>query len=167
MKSWAMRPKLRALFAASILALAFTGPVLAVTPDEMLKDSALESRAREISQHLRCVVCQNQSIDDSSAPLAHDLRVLVRDRLTAGDSDAQTLDYIVARYGNFVLLKPPFQFNTLMLWLGPFLFLALAGIAFLRAVRRQDAAPAGEAATDLTPDERRRLEALTNEGTNL
>ena len=162
-----MSARIHGALMALLLTLSFSGAALAVTPDEMLKDPALESRAREISQHLRCVVCQNQSIDDSSAPLAHDLRVLVRDRLTAGDSDAQALDYIVARYGNFVLLKPPFQFNTLMLWLGPFLFLALAGFAFLRAVRRQDVAPAGEAATDLSPDERRRLKALTNEGTNV
>ena len=110
----------------------------AVTPDEMLTDPALETRAREISQQLRCVVCQNQSIDNFNAPLAHDLRILVRDRLKAGDSDAQTLDYIVARYGNFVLLKPPMQLNTLFLWFGPFLILLLAGYAFVRVVRRQE-----------------------------
>jgi cytochrome c-type biogenesis protein CcmH len=133
----------------------------------MLQDTALEARAREISQHLRCVVCQNQSIDDSSAPLAHDLRVLVRDRLTAGDSDAQALKFIVDRYGNFVLLKPPMQFNTLLLWIGPFLFLLLAGFTFMRAVRRQSAVPSSDTAQDLTPDERRRLEALTNEGTTV
>jgi cytochrome c-type biogenesis protein CcmH len=171
MMSWAMKTKRRAVVAAFMLTFAFAGPSIAVTPDEMLNDPVLESRARDISQHLRCVVCQNQSIDDSSAPLAHDLRVLVRDRLTAGDSNAQALNYIVDRYGNFVLLKPPFQFNTLLLWLGPLLFFVLAGYAFLRAVQRQDAAPVGEAATDLTPDERRRLKALmpnaTNEGTNV
>ena len=136
----------------------------AVTPDEMLKDPALEFRAREISQHLRCVVCQNQSIDDSSAPLAHDLRILVRDRLSAGDSDAQTLDYVVARYGNFVLLRPPMQLNTLFLWFGPFLILLLAGYAFVRVVRLQETAPAGEASAELTPDEQRRIDVLTNEG---
>jgi cytochrome c-type biogenesis protein CcmH len=157
------RARLRTLI--SVLALLYGAPAQAVTPDEMLKDPALESRAREISQHLRCVVCQNQSIDDSSAPLAHDLRILVRDRLTSGDSDAQALDYIVARYGNFVLLKPPFQLDTLFLWLGPFLFVVLAGLALVRVVRRQAAVPSNETAAELTPEERRRLEALTDEGT--
>ena len=152
---------------SALLALFCTVPVQAVTPNEMLNDTALEARAREISQHVRCVVCQNQSIDDSSAPLAHDLRILVRDRLTSGDSDAQALDYIVARYGNFVLLKPPFQFDTLFLWLGPFVFLLLAGLALVRVIRRQDALPAGEASPELSPDERRRLDALTNEGTSV
>ncbi len=151
----------------ALLALFCTGPVQAVTPDEMLNDKALEARAREISQHLRCVVCQNQSIDDSSAPLARDLRILVRDRLTLGDSDAQALDYIVARYGNFVLLRPPFQFDTLLLWLGPFAFILLAGLALVRVIRRQDALPAGEASPELSPEECRRLEALTNEGTSV
>jgi cytochrome c-type biogenesis protein CcmH len=146
------------------LAFSFAGAAQAVTPDEMLKDPALEARAREISQHLRCVVCQNQSIDDSSAPLAHDLRILVRDRLTAGDSDEQALNFIVARYGNFVLLKPPVQLNTLFLWLGPFIFLALAGYGLVRTLRRQETAPDGEAAAELTPDERKRLADLTNEG---
>jgi cytochrome c-type biogenesis protein CcmH len=153
------------LFAIWFAMLVAATCVSAVTPDEMLKDPALESRAREISQQLRCVVCQNQSIDDSSAPLARDLRILVRDRLTSGDSDAQALEYIVARYGNFVLLKPPFQLDTLFLWFGPLLFLSLAGLALVRVVRRQAAIPASETGTDLTPEERRRLEALTDEGT--
>jgi cytochrome c-type biogenesis protein CcmH len=98
------------------LLLTFMVPAVAVTPDEMLKDPALEARARQLSQELRCMVCQNQSIDDSEAPLAHDLRVLVRDRLTAGDSDSQVLDYLVSRYGEFVLLKPRFETSTLLLW---------------------------------------------------
>ncbi len=150
---------------ACTLAMSFAATAThAVTPDEMLKDPVLETRAREISQHLRCVVCQNQSIDDSSAPLAHDLRILVRDRLKAGDSDTQTLNYVVARYGNFVLLKPPMQLNTLFLWFGPFLIFLLAGYAFVRVVRRQETAPAGESISELTPDERRRLNVLTDEG---
>ena len=95
----------------------------AVEPDEMLKDPVLEARARVVTQELRCVVCQNQSVDDSDAPLAHDIRVLVRERIMKGDSDAQARDYIVARYGNFVLLRPPVQGDTLLLWFGPVLLL--------------------------------------------
>ncbi len=148
-------------------------PVRAVTPDEILKDPAMEARARVISQDLRCVVCQNQSIDDSNAPLAKDLRVLVRDRLLAGDSDKAVKDFIVARYGNFVLLKPPMQLNTLLLWLAPLLVLLAAGFALLRFLRHQEtvAAEAPDASAtattgttagddDLTPQEKKRLEAL-------
>ncbi len=98
----------------------------AVLPEEMLPDKVLEDRARDISQDLRCLVCQNQSIDDSNAPLARDLRVIVRERLMAGDSNAQVFDYVVLRYGNYVLLKPPFQANTFMLWAAPFLMLLIA-----------------------------------------
>jgi cytochrome c-type biogenesis protein CcmH len=111
-------------------------PCRAVLPDERLQDPALEARARLLSQELRCVVCQNQSIDDSNAPLAHDLRVLLRERLSSGDNDSQAMEFIVARYGNFVLLKPPMQWNTLFLWVGPFLALLVAGIGFGRFVRR-------------------------------
>ena len=110
-------------------------PSHAVLPDEILKDAGLEKRARALSQNLRCLVCQNQSIDDSDAPLARDLRVLVRERLTAGDTDAKAMDYIVARYGTFVLLKPPMQSNTLLLWLMPLLLLAGAVIGFRRHLR--------------------------------
>jgi cytochrome c-type biogenesis protein CcmH len=103
----------------------------AVLPDEVLKDPALEIRARLISQDLRCLVCQNQSIDDSNAPLAKDLRVIVRERLTAGDSNEQVFNYVVVRYGNYVLLKPPLQQDTLILWLAPFFLMIIAlGIAF-------------------------------------
>ena len=98
----------------------------AVLPDEMLKDATLETRARDISKDLRCLVCQNQSIDDSDAALARDLRVIVRERLTAGDSDTQVIDFVRARYGNYVLLKPPFEADTYLLWLSPFLLLAIA-----------------------------------------
>ncbi len=98
----------------------------AVLPDEMLKDPNLETRARDISKDLRCLVCQNQSIDDSDAALARDLRVIVRERLTAGDSDTQVIDFVRARYGNYVLLNPPFEADTYLLWLSPFLLLAIA-----------------------------------------
>ena len=113
----------------------------AVRPDEMLKDPALEARARTLSEELRCMVCQNQSIDDSEAPLAHDLRVLVRQRLEAGDSDRQVLDYLTARYGDFVLLKPPLNSYTLLLWgLPPLALLAgLAGLILM--ARRRNTVP--------------------------
>ena len=114
-----------------IVALLFSGAAHAVNPDEMLKDPAQEARARAIGQELRCLVCQNQSIDDSDATLARDLRVIVRERITAGDSDQQVLDFVTARYGNYVLLKPPFQSNTYLLWFLPFTLMALGlGLAF-------------------------------------
>ena len=136
----------------------FTSYARAVTPDEVLQDPALETRARAISQLLRCVVCQNQSIDDSNAPLAHDLRVLVRERLASGDTNEQALDFVVARYGNFVLLKPPMQFNTLALWLGPALFVLIAAMGFGQYVRRRSADRAAQ--SPLTSDEQRRVEEL-------
>ncbi len=110
-------------------------PALAVTPQERLPDAAQESRAREVSAGLRCLVCQNQSIDDSEAPLARDLRVLVRDRIKAGDSNNQVIDFVVARYGQYVLLKPPLGLNTLLLWFGP-LLIFLAGAFGLWRMRR-------------------------------
>jgi len=122
-----------ALLAGLMLALPFAA--LAVEPDEMLADPALEARAQAVSKELRCVVCQNQSIDDSSAPLARDMRLLVRERIAAGDSDAQARTYLVERYGNFVLLKPPFQANTILLWLGPLLILLVAAGGLLVAAR--------------------------------
>lgn len=121
---------------------------LAVEPDEQLADPVLEARARDISLGLRCLVCQNQSIDDSNAPLARDLRILVRQRIESGDSDAEVLDYVVSRYGAFVLLRPPFNLSTLLLWLTPVLVLA-AGIAAVlvrrRSVPKTDPAPLSEA----------------------
>ncbi|WP_420102365.1 cytochrome c-type biogenesis protein [Bosea sp. (in: a-proteobacteria)] len=129
----------------------------AVQPDEVLKDPALEQRARAISSGLRCLVCQNQSIDDSNAPLARDLRVLVRERLVAGDSDAAVTDFVVQRYGDFVLLKPPFNAHTVLLWSAPFLIL-LAGALFAWS-RARRLAPAPPAAA-LTQEERRRIDAL-------
>jgi cytochrome c-type biogenesis protein CcmH len=117
----------RRLFLVAAAALALAGPAFAVTPDEQLQDPRLEARARALSQELRCLVCQNQSIDDSAAPLAHDLRVILRERLAAGDSDKQAVGYLVRRYGDFVLLRPPFQPDTWALWLGPVAVLLLGG----------------------------------------
>ena len=149
---------------AMVLLSIATAPCWAVMPDEVLKDPALELRARVLSQELRCVVCQNQSIDDSNAPLAHDLRVLLRDRLTSGDSDRQALGFIVARYGNFVLLKPPMQLNTLLLWIGPLLILLVAGIGFGHHVGRAgDGSRTAEAPSPLSDNERERIETLLNE----
>ena len=139
-------------------------PALAVQPDEILRDPALESRARALSQQLRCMVCQNQSIDDSDAPLAKDLRVLVRERLTAGDSDGHVIDFLVARYGEFVLLKPRLNAHTVVLWVAPFA-VVIAGacglIAFLRR-RRRDELPATTPAP-LTPGEQRRVAELLDQ----
>jgi cytochrome c-type biogenesis protein CcmH len=144
-----------------LLLLLLASPVAhAVEPGEMLKDPALEARARTLSQELRCVVCQNQSIDDSNAPLAHDLRVLVRERLTAGDSDAQVLAYVTARYGEFVLLRPRLKPETLILWLTPLLLIAGAGLFLLRARRRT--AASGSAAP-LSPQEQQRLAEILQE----
>lgn len=141
-----------------LLAMLFALPAFAVEPSEMLKDPALESRARQIGQALRCVVCQNQSIDDSDAPLARDLRLLVRQRLEAGDSDRQVLDFLVARYGEFVLLKPRLELHTLLLWgLTPAALLAGAIGLFLMARRRK--APSSQPA-NLTPEEQKRLATL-------
>jgi cytochrome c-type biogenesis protein CcmH len=151
-----------ALIAALLTSLALAAPAYAVTPDEVLKDPVLEMRARAISQNLRCMVCQNESIDDSAAPLAHDIRVLVRQRLTAGDTDEQAVQFIVARYGNFVLLKPPLQLDTLLLWAGPALFLLIAAIGFAFHLRRQSAEQTPLTAP-LTAAEQRQVDALLNE----
>lgn len=132
MMSW-LRSRLAVLLA--ILALAAPAAALAVEPDEMLADPALEARAQALSKELRCVVCQNQTIDGSAAPLARDMRLLVRERLVAGDTDDQAKAYLVARYGNFVLLKPPFQPDTWALWIGPAVILLLAGAALVVAAR--------------------------------
>jgi cytochrome c-type biogenesis protein CcmH len=136
-------------------------PAQAVEPGEKLKDAALEARARSISQELRCVVCQNQSIDDSTAPLAHDLRVIVRERLVAGDSDAQVLAFVEARYGSFVLLRPRLKPETVLLWLTPLLLLGGAAAYLIRARRRPAGAPADTA--PLSPEEQRRLAQLMGE----
>ncbi len=151
---------LRSLISLAVLLGMLVSPADAVQPDEILKDPALEARARKLSQELRCVVCQNQSIDDSNAPLAHDLRVLVRERLSAGDTDAQVLAYVTARYGDFVLLRPPFKSQTLLLWLAPVLLL-VGAIVFLARRRKPTAA---EAAEPLSPDEQRRLADIVRAG---
>ncbi len=135
---------------------------VAVNPDEVLKDPVLEQRARALSQNIRCLVCQNQSIDDSNASLARDLRVLVRERLTAGDSDSEVLDYLIARYGDFVMLKPPFKGSTYVLWFGPlvvFLLAAVGLVIFFRR-RRTQFADTGDASAGLSGDERERLTRL-------
>jgi len=125
-----MRRRVNLLAMLGLLALALFTPALAVTPDEMLDDPELEQRARDISAGLRCLVCQNQSIDDSDAELAKDLRVLVRQRLQEGDSDREVVGYVVSRYGEFVLLKPRFSLNTLLLWVVPVIVLG-TGLAYL------------------------------------
>jgi cytochrome c-type biogenesis protein CcmH len=141
-----------------LLLMIATIPALAIEPNEMLKDPVLEARAREIGQALRCVVCQNQSIDDSQAEVAHDMRRAVRERLVAGDSDEQVFAYMVARYGDYVLLKPPFKARTLVLWLGAPALLLVAGVALLVAARRRRSAAL--APPPLNHEERQRLDAL-------
>jgi len=136
-------------------------PAQAVEPNEMLKDPVLEARAREIGQALRCVVCQNQSIDDSQAEVARDMRRAVRERLLVGDSDQQVFAYMVARYGDYVLLKPPFKARTLILWLGAPALLLVASIALLIAARRRRTAPL--VPSPLDDEERCRLSAILSE----
>jgi len=135
---------------------------LAVQPDEIMSDPVRESRARDLSRELRCMVCQNQSIDDSEAPLARDLRLLVRERIAAGDSDAQVIDFLVARYGEFVLLKPRVNQHTLLLWLVPPLALLGGGFAMWRYSRRRPKSgdDPDESVVRLTADEQARLERL-------
>lgn len=148
--------------AALLLLVALGGAARAVEPSERLANPVLEARARAISEELRCLVCQNESIDDSSADLAHDLRVLLRQRIAAGDTDQQAIDYIVRRYGQFVLLKPRVEPATYVLWFGPPALLALAAAAVLfnlRRRRRPDAEPA-----PLDEAERQRLAKLLQEG---
>ena len=193
--------KKAALFPALLLAFLWQTPVLflstaavlflgpspawAVNPDEIMADPVLEGRAREISKVLRCLVCQNQSIDDSDAGLAKDLRLLVRERLSKGDADAEVIEFVVSRYGDFVLLKPPFKATTLLLWLGPLLILGLglvAVFAFFRpramtkamigASARTGAGGSDAGAEETAPrtppplseDEKRRIEALMKDG---
>lgn len=150
-----------------ILALIFSVlsmPVSAVEPGEMLKDTALEARARELSKEIRCLVCQNQSIDDSNAGLAKDLRVILRERLVAGDSDSEIKTFLVERYGDFVLLKPPVKAETLFLWYGPFAIAVLGGIGVaVFLLRRRDGGGNEAVPTPLSDDERKRIDALLSE----
>ena len=148
---------MRRLFLALALLVVLAAPARAIDPSEILKDPALEARARAIGQELRCVVCQNQSIDDSSAEVARDMRRAVRERLVAGDSNAQVFDFMVARYGDYVLLKPPFKTGTLLLWLGaPLVLLVASAAILLRALRRRALAPV----PPLSDEERERLKTL-------
>jgi cytochrome c-type biogenesis protein CcmH len=140
------------------LMLAASAPAFAVQPDGVLPDPALEARARALSQELRCLVCQNQSIDDSDALLARDLRLLLRERLKNGDSDRQVLDFLVARYGEFVLLRPPLGWHTILLWIAPGLLLAAGAIVLIAASRRRSKPILREPA--LTPEEMARLKRL-------
>jgi len=143
------------MLVAVAAALVLAGSARAVTPDEQLADPALEARARAISEELRCVVCQNQTIDESEAPLAHDLRVLLRERLAAGDTDQQAKAYLVQRYGDFVLLKPPFKPATALLWLGPAAVLLLGGLGVGLYLRG-----AGQAPSPLAPEDEARAADL-------
>ena len=151
----------RTLLLALVLAAGFlAAPAHAVQPDEILGDPVLESRARALSAELRCMVCQNQSIDDSDAPLARDLRLLVRERLSAGDSDPQVLDFMVQRYGEFVLLRPRFSWRNALLWGTPVLVLGLGALIAVVALRRR----AGGKVERLSPEEEARLARLLAEG---
>ncbi len=143
-----------------LLALGWSFPVRAVQPDEMLADPKLEARARAISQELRCLVCQNESIDESEAPLAHDLRVLVRQRIEAGDSDAQVMNFIVARYGEFVLLKPRLEWRTALLWGTPPGLLLIGIVMLLIAARRRKGGAVAIGSANLTAAEEARVAEL-------
>jgi cytochrome c-type biogenesis protein CcmH len=138
------------------------GPAQAVRPDEMLADPALEARARDIGRDLRCLVCRNQSIDDSDADLARDLRVLVRERLANGDTNDQVITYVRSRYGDFVLLRPPFTAGTVLLWVGPLLILLLGAFGVARFYRAR-ARTSGPGMAALSPEEQRRLQAVLGE----
>jgi len=155
---------IRSLAASLLLFLSLmAAPALAVAPDEVLDDPALEARARSLSAELRCMVCQNQSIDDSDAPLAKDLRILVRERLVAGDSDEEVVDYLVSRYGEFVLLKPRFAWHTIILWAaGPVALVAGLAAIFLALRKRsgQTRSVAGGTNARLSEEEERRLKSL-------
>lgn len=146
--------------AALVVALALAAPAGAVQPDEVLDDPALEARARALSKDLRCLVCRNENIDDSNAGLARDLRLLVRERLVAGDTDAQAIAFIVDRYGDYVLLNPPVRGANLILWIaGPLMLVLGGGLAYAYLRRRR----AGEGAAPLTPEEERRLAEILKE----
>ncbi len=148
--------------AAICLSLLLALPAFAVQPDEILDDPALEERARELSKGLRCLVCRNESIDESNADLARDLRLLVRERLTEGDTDAEVIDFVVARYGEYVLLRPRASGSTWLLWAaGPLMLLIAAGVAVAYLRNRESATPVQEAA--LTAEEKARLDKILDE----
>jgi cytochrome c-type biogenesis protein CcmH len=154
--------------AAILLTLCLATAAHAVEPDEILADARLESRARALSTGLRCLVCQNQSIDDSSAPLARDLRLLVRERLQAGETDAQVMSFITDRYGQFVLLNPPVGRNTVLLWATPLLLLIATALFWQRNRRSNIASRVSGSRTErpLTPEEQRRLAGLLGQADN-
>lgn len=158
-----MNARLLSLAIVAAMALSIVTPVFAVQPDEVLSDPALETRARNLSRELRCMVCQNQSIDDSDAPLARDLRLLVRERLKAGSTDQQVLDFLVARYGDFVLLNPRLTSHSVLLWGIPFGILAAGAAVLLVGARKRRAVPADAADVSsghLSAGEENRLTAL-------
>ena len=154
------RHVLSVIFLSLAILLNVASPLKAVQPDEVLPDPALEARARAISAGLRCLVCQNQSIDDSDAPLARDLRLLVRERLKAGDSDQEIVDFVVARYGEFVLLKPRFSLHTALLWLATPVAFGSALLLIWVAFRRRQAS--AQTPPPLSVNEERRLKRLLN-----
>ncbi|HEX3884940.1 MAG TPA: cytochrome c-type biogenesis protein [Stellaceae bacterium] len=149
------------LACAILMLVLAAAPAWAVRPDEMLKEPALEARARHVGEELRCLVCRNQSIEDSEADLAHDLRVLVRQRIAAGDTDRQVIDYIHSRYGDFVLLRPPVEWSTALLWGGPAILLLIGGGIVWRFYRSR---PTPGPTPPLSDDEQRRLAALLEDG---
>ncbi len=159
---------MRALLFGLMLSIALPFGAQAVEPDEILEDPALEARAREVGKELRCVVCQNQAIDDSNAELARDMRILVRDRISKGDTNQEVIDYMVDRYGDFVLLDPPFKASTLVLWVGPGAIAIFGILALAMLFRRRKSGGAdevglvvtGEQAKPLSDEERRRLDEL-------
>ena len=151
---------------AAVLLLAILSPAVALGPDEVLSDPALEARARSLSKELRCMVCQNQSIDDSDAPLARDLRILVRERLQAGESDHEVINFLVARYGEFVLLRPRFSWHTALLWLAPaaVLLIGACGVLVLARRYRTSSERATAEREKLTPTEAALLAEILRQG---
>lgn len=154
---------MRRLILAAVLVLGAAAPVWAADPSEMLKDPALENRAEKLGKELRCLVCQSESIEDSNADLAKDLRIIVREQIQAGASDEQVKKFVVDRYGDYVLLKPPFKASTLVLWVGPFAFLVLGLGAAWAFYRRRGVSGAPPQPAPLTEAEKRRLAALLKE----
>lgn len=155
--------KLTTLLLLAFVMVLAAQPAQAVQPDEVLEDPALEARARELSANLRCLVCQNQSIDDSDAPLARDLRLIVRERLVAGDSNDEVISFLVARYGDFVLLKPPVSTRTIFLWAAPFLLLIMAGLLVFRYLATASSgtrAKYAQSVTPLTDEEKSKLDKV-------
>lgn len=151
--------------AIALISITMMSPAYAVDPDEILEDPALEARARVVGKELRCLVCQNQSIDDSDADLARDLRVLVRERITQGDSNEEVIDYVVSRYGDFVLLNPPFKLKTYALWFGPWVILIFGiGVIWVFYRRRNASASGGNATVNLLSEkEETRIRKLMDE----